>query len=186
MEFCGFLSYINKNQPQVHPCPVPSISLPTPPATEPLFEFPGSYSKFPLAICFTHGVVNFCYSVHTLPLLLPLLLPCPQVCSLCLFLHCHPENKVISAFSSDSIYMCQYTIFISLFLISVQFSSVTQSCPTLCDPMNHSMPGLPVHHQLPEITQTHVHRVSDAIQPSHPLLSPSPPAPNPSQHQNLF
>ena len=65
---------------------------------------------------------------------------------------------------------------------SVQFSSVAQSCPTLCDPMNCSMPGLPVHHQLPEFTQTHVHRVCDAIQPSHPLLSPSPPAPNPSQH----
>ena len=68
----------------------------------------------------------------------------------------------------------------------VQFSSVTQSCPTLCDPMNHSMPGLPVHHSLPEFTQTHVHQVSDAIQPSHPLSSPSPPAPNPSQHQSLF
>ena len=62
---------------------------------------------------------------------------------------------------------------------SVQFSSVAQSCPTLCDPMNCSMPGLPVHHQLPEFTQTHVHRVGDAIQPSHPLSSPSPPAPNP-------
>ena len=60
-----------------------------------------------------------------------------------------------------------------------QFSSVAQSCPTLCDPMNHITPGLPVHHQLPEFTQTHVHRVSDAIQPSHPLSSPSPPAPNP-------
>ena len=69
---------------------------------------------------------------------------------------------------------------------SVQFSSVAQSCPTLCDPMNHSTPGLPVHHQLPEFTQTHIHRVSDAIQPSHPLWSPSPPAPNPSQHQSLF
>ena len=69
---------------------------------------------------------------------------------------------------------------------SVQFSSVAQSCPTLCDSMNHSMPGLPVHHHLPEFTQIHVHRVSDAIQPSHPLLSPSPPAPNPSQHQSLF
>ena len=63
---------------------------------------------------------------------------------------------------------------------SNQFSSVAQSCPTLCDPMNHSMPGLPVHHQLLEFTQTHVHRVGDAIQPSHPLSSPSPPAPNPS------
>ena len=69
---------------------------------------------------------------------------------------------------------------------SVQFSSVAQSCPTLCNPMNHSTPGLPVHHQLPEFTQTHVHRVSEAIQPSHPLSSPSPPAPNPSQHQSLF
>ena len=69
---------------------------------------------------------------------------------------------------------------------SVQFSSVAQSCLTVCDPMNHSTPGLPVHHQLPEFTQTHVHRVSDAIQPSHPWSSPSPPAPNPSQHQSLF
>ena len=69
---------------------------------------------------------------------------------------------------------------------SVQFSSVAQSCPTLCDPMNHSTPGLPVHHQLLEFTQTHIHRVSDAIQPSHSLSSPSPPAPNPSQHQSLF
>ena len=69
---------------------------------------------------------------------------------------------------------------------SVQFSSVIQLCLTLCDPMNHSMPGLPVHHQLPEFTQTHVHRVSVAIQPSHPLSSPSPLSPNPSQNQGLF
>src|SRR5574337_305884 len=71
------------------------------------------------------------------------------------------------------------------FQYSVQFSSVAQSCPTLCNPMNRSTPGLPVHHQLLEFTQTHVHRVNDAIQPSHPLLSPSPPAPNPSQRQSL-
>ena len=69
---------------------------------------------------------------------------------------------------------------------SVQFSSATQSCPTLCDPMNRSTPGLPVHYQLLEFTQTHVHRVGDAIQPSHPLLSTSPPAPSPSHHQSLF
>ena len=69
---------------------------------------------------------------------------------------------------------------------SVQFSSVTQLCPTLCDPMNHITSGLPVHHHLPEFTQTHVHRVGDAIQPSHPLSSPSSAAPNPSQHQSLF
>ena len=70
--------------------------------------------------------------------------------------------------------------------INYQIRSVAQSCPTLCDPMNRSTPGLPVHHQLPEFTETHIHRVSDAILPSHPLSSPSPPAPNPSQHQSLF
>ena len=66
-----------------------------------------------------------------------------------------------------------------------QFSSVAQSCPTLCDPMNRNTPGFPVHHQLPEFTQIHVHRVSDAIQPSHSLSSPSPLAPNPSRHQSF-
>ena len=78
------------------------------------------------------------------------------------------------------------TIFYRYQFSSVQFSSVAQLCLTLCDPMNCSTPGLPVHHQLPEFTQTHVHRVCDAIQPSHPLSSPSPPAPNPSQHQGLL
>ena len=72
-------------------------------------------------------------------------------------------------------------------IVSVQFSSVAQSCLTLCDPMNPSTPGLPVHHQPPESTQTHVHySMDDAIQPSHPLSSPSPPALNLSQHQGLF
>ena len=73
-----------------------------------------------------------------------------------------------------------------VFMCSVQFSSVSQLCLALCDPMNRSRPGLPVHHQLLEFTQTHVHRVGDATQPSHPLPSPSPPAPNPSQHRGLF
>ena len=72
------------------------------------------------------------------------------------------------------------------FWIYIQFSSAAQSFPTLCDPMNHSTPGLPVHHQLLDFTQTHVHYVSDAIQPSHPLSSPSPPALNLSQYQGLF
>ena len=67
-----------------------------------------------------------------------------------------------------------------------QFSSVAQSCPNLCNPMTCSLPGLPVHHQLLEFTHSHIHRVGDAIQPCHPLSSPSPPAPNPSQHQSLF
>ena len=69
---------------------------------------------------------------------------------------------------------------------SVQFSSVAQSCPTLCDPMNRSTPGLPVHHKLLELTQTRVHQIGNAIQPYHSLSSPSPPVPNPSQHQGLF
>ena len=73
-----------------------------------------------------------------------------------------------------------------LLIYSDQFSWVAQLCPTLWDPVNRSTPGLPVHHQLLEFTQTHVHQVGDAIQPSHPLSSPSPPAPNPSQHQGLF
>ena len=74
----------------------------------------------------------------------------------------------------------------SALLSVIQFRSVAQSCPTLCDPINHSTPGLPVHQQLLEFTQTHVHQVGDAIQTSHPLSSPSPPAHNPSQHQGLF
>ena len=71
-------------------------------------------------------------------------------------------------------------------LCSVQFSSVAQPCPTLCNPMNRSPPGLLVHDPLPEFTQTRAHWISDAIQPSHPLVPPSSPAPNPSQHQSLF
>ena len=99
-------------------------------------------------------------------------IPCQQrAWKISLSIVCHylePSNVLVGIFSS------------------VQFSSVAQSCPTLCNPMNRSTPGLPVHHQLPEFTQTHLHRVSDAIQPSHPLSSPSPPVPNPSQHQSLF
>ena len=102
--------------------------------------------------------------------------------------NCHTVVKLCLAWNNNNNknvlkILLQQTI---LIITSVQFSSVAQSCQTLCDPVNHSTPRLPVHHQLPEFTQTHVHRVSDAIQPSHPLLSPLPPAPNPSQHQSLF
>ena len=79
-----------------------------------------------------------------------------------------------------------YTLTFVYILFCIQFSSVAQSCPTLCDPMDRSTQGLPVHHQLPEFTQTHLHWVVDAIQPSHPLSSPFPPAFNLSQHQGLF
>ena len=93
------------------------------------------------------------------------------------------ENMSIHVFCSLSGYIFVFLLVSdsSSFCLIVQFSSVAQSCPTLCDPMNRSSPVLPVHHQLPEFTQTHLHQVGDAIQPSHPLPSPSPPAPNPSQ-----
>ena len=90
-------------------------------------------------------------------------------------------NNSISPMLNPSIYTLR-----NKQMSSLQFSWVAQSCPTLCDPMNRSTTGLPVPHQLLEFTQTHVYRVSDAIQPSHPLSSPSSPAPNPSQHQSLF
>ena len=89
---------------------------------------------------------------------------------------CFPEKLEMDANLSN------YKGKSSFVLSSVQFISVAQSCPTLCDHMNRSTPGLPVRHQLPEFTQTHIHRVRDAFQPSHPRSSPSPPAPNPSQH----
>ena len=95
----------------------------------------------------------------------------------------HSTQLTLSSPLPMSISLFSMPVFL---LTSVQFSSITQSCPTLWDPMNHSMPGLPVHHCLPEFTQTHVHRVGDAFQPSHPLLTPSPPAPNLSQYQSLF
>ena len=98
------------------------------------------------------------------------------------FLILHKKRLVLNK-CLINVFLC-FSLSISSY--SVQFSSVAQSCLTLCDPMNRSMSGLSVHHQLLEFTQTHVHRVSDAIQPSHPLSSPSLPAPNPSKHQSLF
>ena len=116
-------------------------------------------------------------------------LPCPppgdlqtHVSSLCLLWLLHCRQILYHWAMREAHVKC---IYIGKGL-SVQFSSVTQSCLTLCDPMNRSMPGFPVHHQLLEPIQTHVRWVSDAIQPSHPLLSHSPPVPNLSQHQGLF
>ena len=88
--------------------------------------------------------------------------------------------------SGPWVFFCSISFLFSFQFSSVQFSRSVVSDSTLCDPMNRSTPGLPVHHQLPEFTQTCTHRVSDAVQTSHLLLSPSPPAPNPSQHQSLF
>ena len=94
--------------------------------------------------------------------------------------------KVASTRHKHTIHPLSQPPIYSLNIYSVQCSSVAQLCPTLCGPINRSTPGLPVHHKLPEFTQTHFHRVGDAIQPSHPLSSPSPPVLNPSQHQSLF
>ena len=111
-----------------------------------------------------------------------------QEWNLCL-LHWQADFLPLSHQKSPNYDLWQVSFYgFSLFgdaLFFPQFSSVTQSCLTLCNPMNHSTPGLPVHHQLLEFTQTHVHRVSDAIQPSHPMSSPFPPASNPSEHQRL-
>ena len=104
-------------------------------------------------------------------------LPLPFFCCCCLFRWRTVARKLTTHMDSSEVF----------FRKSLQsVTSVAQSCPTLCDLMNHSKPGLHVHHQLPEFTQTHVHQVSDATQPSHPLSSPSPPAPNPSQYQGLY
>ena len=132
-----------------------------------------SYSlPLPSQICFSYS-----YSVSLV--CISVFLPAPQCfhyCSFILFF----SIWLLFISSSCLIIMMVRTPY------TVQFSLVTQSCPTLRDPMTHSTPGLPVHHQLPEFTQTPVHRVGDAIQPSHPQSSPSPPAPNPSQHQSPF
>ena len=99
---------------------------------------------------------------------------------------------MIRLYISGSTHLCSFYLYCVVCASDNQFvsipllSSVAQSCSSLCDPMDCSTPGLPVHHQLPELAQTHIHQVRDAIQPPHPLSSPSPPAPNPSQHQSLF
>ena len=109
---------------------------------------------------------------------------CPKPWCLTLFLSWSNKN-ILRAAKPTCLRIPRRSVSM-IFHFSIQFSSVTRSCPTLCDPMNRSMPGLPVHHHLLESTQTHVHWVSDAIQPSYPLSSPSPPALNLSQHQGLF
>ena len=112
-----------------------------------------------------------------------------SLCIVCLFVFLI-TNSILYMLSTYLRFLLLYEsleiIKLNVLPFPIQFSSVAQLCPTLCDPMNCSTLGLPVHHHLPEFTQTHVHRVRDAIQPSHPLSSPSPPALNPSQHQSPF
>ena len=117
---------------------------------------------------------DFFLSVYLYQIIALYTLPVLQFCQL------YPIKAEVKKVSASGI-----VTKIAVVVQSLQFSSVAQSCPTLCSPMNFSPRGLPVHHQLPDCTQTHVHQVSGAIQPSHPLSSPSPPASNPSQHQGL-
>ena len=164
------------NQPWVDiwPCllSIPPTSLPIAPSRlsqSTGFGFPGSYSKFPLTVYFTYGYVY-------ISMLLSQIIPSS------------PSLTVPQSLSSIYIspwMACKWDHQYHLYRFH-QFSSVAQSCLTLWDPMNRSMPGLPVHHQLLEFTQTHIHWVGYAIQSSHLLSSPSPPASNPSQHQSLF
>ena len=136
-------------------------------------------------------------SIHFLSFPAPVSDPLPwfMILSLHVQSQCQGDSGFLTSHHLNFLFYSQIPIYLPLILLRTleiilelpgQFSSVTQLCPTFCDPTNCSTPGLPVHHQLPEFTQTHVHRVSDIIQPSHPLLSPSPPARNPSQPQSLF
>ena len=146
-----------------------------------------------IKVCLTQQVSFACLFFFTffLPFFFfPFLLPSFAFPSSFLFLPFLPPNSPSLWPESHRNLLCRNNQFSEnsqiMETVSIQFSSVTQSCLTLCHPMNRSTPSLPVHHQLLEFIQTHDHQVGDAIQPSHPLLSPSPPAPNPSKHQGFF
>ena len=176
--FCHISTWIHHRYTRV-PHPEPSSLLPphTIPLGRPNASAPGiQYRASNLDWRLVSYMILYMFQCHSPKSSRPLpLSQSPKDCSIHQCLSCCLVYRVIVIIFLNSIYMC-----------SDQIRSVAHSCPTLCDPMNCSMPGLPVHHQLPEFTQTHVHRVSDSIQPSHPLSSPSPLAPNPSQHQSLF
>ena len=167
------------NQPWMYMGSPSWISLPPPSLTHPSGSSQCTSPEHPVSCVEPGLVIYFTYgNIHASMLFSQIIPPLPS----------RTESK--SLFLHLCLFCClAYRVIITTFINSIrsdQIRSVDQSCPTLCDPMNSSTPGLPVHHQLPEFTETHVHRVSDAIQPSHPLSSPSPPAPNPSQHQGLF
>ena len=169
------------NMPQMYTCSPSRTPIPPPspyhPSGSPSAPAQSiQYHASNLDWQFVSYMILYMFQCHSPKSSHPCPLPqSPKDCSIHLCLFCCLTYKVIVTVFINSIYMR-----------SVQFSSVAQSCLTLCDSMNCSTPGLPVHHQFPEFTETHVHRVSDASQPSQPLSSPSPPARNPSQHQSFF
>ena len=153
------------NLPRVYTCPHPE-----PPSYHPSGSSQCTSPKHPVS-CIEPGLaIRFIYDI------IHVSMPFSQIITL----SPSPTESKRLFYISVSLLLSRMQAFI------VRFSSVAQSCPTLCNPRNRSTPGLPGHHQPPEFTQTQVHRVSDAIQPSHPLSSPFPSAPNPSQHQSLF
>ena len=162
-------------------------------ATPVLFWLLFAWNLFPCSICLSLDLKWVSCSQHivgSFSYILPIFVSWKEnrnfpsfCCVQALFLALSVKPKLRLVTNSLSLWLQEFLC--SWRSVSQSVSSVTQLCPTLCDPMNRSMPGFPVHDQLPEFTQTHVHRVGDAIQPSHPLSSPSP-APNPSQHQGLF
>ena len=161
----NFVIHWNETAMGLHVFPIP-ISPPTSLSTRSLWVFPVHQVRA-LVSCIQPGLV-ICFTLDNIPVSM-------------LFSWNIPPSPSPTEFKRllNQISLKNESSFQSV-------SSVTQSCLTLCNPMNRSTPGLPVHHQLLEFTQTHVHQVGDANRPSHPLLSPSSPAPNPTQHQGLF
>ena len=146
-----------------------------------------------LSIFYVLGFVLFCFVLRVLCGFIHLTLSTVKLCNYYTYFYrrCNIGTKSVGSLpkamgSKLKNQKLNLALSWKLHFRSDQIRSVAQSCPTLCDPMNRSTSGLPVHHQLPEFTETHVHRVSDAIRPSHPLSAPSPPDPDPSQHQSLF
>ena len=171
------------NSPQVYMCSPSWTPLPLPSPYHPSGSSQCTSPKHPVSCIEPRLAIHFLYDIIRVSMPFSQIIPPSPSPTESKRLFYTSLSLLLSHIQGYHYYLSKFHIYV---FSSVQFSSVAQSCLTLWNPMNHSTPGLPVHHQLAEFTQTHVHRVGDAIQPSHPLSSPSPPAPNPSKHQSLF